>query len=147
MNMKTASDRSKLLSRLFSVAKMGMEASEIILPRTGGKELRSQIRKQDENYINLMEKSRTMMKSDGQQPAGVSGGTQRMLSGAVKMATFLQHDPHHIAELMVRGTTMGILKMTEAMNHTPDCDNRTKRFAEDYIHGEEQNIDRLKRFL
>ncbi len=147
MNRNRKNDRIKLLNALFNISKMGMEASEIILPRTDGKKLRNQIRKQDENYINLMEKSRAMMKSEGQQPAGVSNGVQRMLRSAVKMHTFLQHDPQHIAEMMVRGTTIGIVKMTQTMNHTPDCDTKARRFAEDYIHGEEQNIDQLKQFL
>ncbi len=145
--MKKNSDRSKLLNELFNISKIGMEASEIILPRTQGKELREQIRKQDEGYINRMEKARALMKAEGAQPTGVRNGFQRMLRNAIRMNTFLQHDPQHIAELMVRGTGMGIVKIKEAMNHTPDCDVKTRKYAEDCLRADELNVDRLKRFL
>lgn len=140
-------DRSRLLNELFNISKIGMEASEIILPRTQGKELREQIRRQDEGYINRMEKARALMKASGTQPTGVREGMQRMLRGAIRVNTFLQHDPQHIAELMVRGTNMGVVKMTEVMNHTPDCDVKTRKYVEDCLHAEETNADNLKRFL
>ncbi len=70
-----------------------------------------------------------------------------MLSGAIKADTLLRKSPQHIAEMMVRGATMGIVGMTKVMNHTPDCDVKTREMAEKYIAAEEQNIDRLKRFL
>ena len=145
--MKKNNDRSKILNELFNISKVGMEAAEIILPRTQGKELRTQIRKQDESYINRMERTRAMMKTDGSQPTGIHEGFQRMLSGAIRMNTFYRHDPQHIAELMVRGTGMGVIRMTSTLNHTPDCDTKTRKFAEDCLRAEEWNIDRLKRFL
>lgn len=145
--MRKNSDRSKLLNELFNISKIGMEASEIILPRTQGKGLREQIRRQDENYINRMEKARALMKTNGAQPTGVGENFQRMLRNAVRVHTFLRHDPQHIAELMVRGTGMGVVKMKEVMNHTPDCDTKTRKYAEDCLRAEELNIDRLKRFL
>lgn len=145
--MKKNDDRSKLLNELFNVFKMGMEASEIILPQAGGKELRSLIRTQDENYVNQMEKSMAMLKAEGKQPRGISETAQRMLRGSIRMKTFFRHDPQHIAEMMVNGTTMGIVKMTKALNHTPDCDTGTRRFAENCLRREEENVDRLKKFL
>lgn len=145
--MHEKDDRSRLLNELFKISKMGMEASEIILPRTRGKELKDQIKKQDESYINLMEKSRAMLKLQGGQPTGVSNNQQRMLRGSIKMNTFMRHNPQHIAELMVNGSVKGVVSMTKTMNHTPDCDVEVKKLAEDYIQAEEQNIDMLKKFL
>lgn len=145
--MQKNTDRSKVLNELFRISKMGMEASEIILPRTHGRGLSSQIKRQDENYINLMEKSRALLKQQNEEPQGVKRSTQRMLSGAIKTDTLLRRDSQHIAEMMVRGAAMGIVGMTKVLNHTPDCDVKTREMAEKYIAAEEQNIDRLKRFL
>lgn len=145
--MQKNADRSKVLNELFKTAKMGMEASEIILPRTHGRALSSHIRHQDEHYINLMEKSRAMLKINGEQPTGVSKGAQRMLRGTISANTFLHRNPQHIAELMVDGAGMGIVHMTKVLNHTPDCDTKTRKFAEEYLSAEESNIDRLKKYL
>ena len=145
--MQKSADRSRVLNELFRISKMGMEASEIILPRTHGHKLSEQIKRQDEGYINLMEKARAMLKQQSEEPEGVGKVTQRMLHGAVKANTFMRHNPQHIAELMVRGATMGIVDMTKVLNHAPDCDVETRKIAEKYISTEEQNIDQMKGFL
>lgn len=145
--MQENTDRSRVLNELFRISKMGMEASEIILPRTRGHKLSEQIKHQDEGYINLMEQARAMLGQQSEEPEGVGKGAQRMLHGAVKANTFIRHDPQHIAELMVRGATMGIVNMTKVLNHAPDCDVETRKVAEKYISTEEQNIDRMKGFL
>jgi hypothetical protein len=147
MIMQRNKDRSKMLNELYKVSKMGMEASEEILLRTHGDGLRAQIKKQDERYINLMEKSVALLKQQHEQPIGVSQGTQNMLRGAIKANTFFRHNPQHIAELMVRGTAMGIVGVTKVLNHVPDCDVKTRQLAEDYINTEERNVDSLKGFL
>ncbi len=145
--MQKNPDRSRVLNELFKISKMGMEASEIILPSTHGRGLSAQIKHQDENYINLMEKSRAMLKQQGEEPGGVRKNTQSMLRGAIKTDLLWRKTPQHVAEMMVRGATMGVVGMTKVLNHTPDCDVRTRKLAEEYIAAEERNIDRLKRFL
>ena len=145
--MQKNSDRSKVLNELFRVSKMGMEASEIVLTRTHEKELSNRIKRQDEGYINLMEKARALLETSSEQPAGVSKRLQNMLRSAVKANTFFRHDPQHIAELMVRGSTMGIVNITKTMNHTPDCDPKVRKIAEDYINAEKCGIDKMKAFL
>ncbi len=145
--MQKNADRSRVLNELFRISKMGMEASEIILPRTHGRGLSEQIKRQDENYINLMEKSRALLKQQSEEPEGVRKSTQNMLRGAVKADTLLRNNPQHIAEMMVRGAAMGIVGITKVLNHTPDCDTGTREMAEKYVASEERNIDRLKGFL
>lgn len=140
-------DRSKVLNELFKISKLGMEASEIVIPHLRSRSLSSQIKRQDEIYINLMEKSRAMLKQQSEEPKGVRKNMQNMLSGAVKTEIFMRNTPQHIAEMMVRGANMGIIGMTKVLNHTPDCDTKTRKTAEEYISAEEQNIDSLKRFL
>ena len=140
-------DRSKVLNELFKISKLGMEASEIVIPHLRSRGLSSQIKRQDERYINLMEKSRAMLKQQSEEPNGVRKNMQNMLSGAVKSEIFMRNTPQHVAEMMVRGATMGIVGMTKVLNHTPDCDTKTRKMAEEYISAEEQNIDSLKRFL
>lgn len=145
--MQEDADRSRVLNELFRVSKMGMEASEIILPRTQSRGLSDHIRRQDENYINLMEKTRALLERQGEEPEGVSRGTQSILRGAIKANTMFRREPQHIAEVMVRGASMGIIEMTKVLNHSPDCDTQVRKMAEEFVTNEEQNIDRLKGFL
>ena len=49
--------------------------------------------------------------------------------------------------LMIKGSTLGIVNMTSALNRSPDDGTQVHRLAEGYIGAEEKNIDRLKKFL
>ncbi len=53
----------------------------------------------------------------------------------------------HIAEMMINGTTMGIIDMTKRLNELDDADAGAKKLAEDYIVNEQQNIENLKKHL
>lgn len=145
--MQKNADRSRVLNELFRVSKMGMEASEIILPRTHGRGLSAHIKHQDETYINLMEKSRALLKHQGEEPHSVKKSVQNMLRGAIQADTMFRREPQHIAEMMVRGAAMGIVGVTKVLNHAPDCDAKTRKMAEEYVAAEERNIDRLKGYL
>jgi hypothetical protein len=145
--MQKNPDRSKVLNELYKISKLGMEAAEIVIPHLSNRSLSSQIKRQDERYINLMEKSRAMLKQQSEEPKGVRPNMQSMLTGAVKAEIFMRNTPQHIAEMMMRGATMGIISMTKVLNHAPDCDAKTRKTAEEFIAAEEQNIDKLKRFL
>jgi hypothetical protein len=140
-------DRSKVLNELYKISKLGMEASEIVIPHLRNRSLSSQIKHHDERYINLMEKSRALLKQQSEEPKGVRKDMQAMLTGAVKAELFMRNTPQHVAEMMIQGANMGIIGMTKVLNHAPDCDAKTRKIAEEYIAAEEQNIDRLKRFL
>lgn len=140
-------DRSKVLNELYKISKLGMEASEIVIPHLRNRSLSSQIKHHDERYINLMEKSRALLKQQCEEPKGVRKDIQAMLAGAVKAEIFMRNTPQHIAEMMIQGANMGIIGMTKVLNHAPDCDTKTRKIAEEYIAAEEQNIDKLKRFL
>jgi ribosomal protein L32E len=145
--MQNTSDRKKTLNQLYQICRVGMEASELILPETTGWGLRSQIKKQDENYINTSEKAAAMIKLQGTEPHSISNVTRRMMRGSIKINTFFHHSPQRISEMMINGSVMGIISMTKTMNHLEDCDLETKRLAENYVETEKQNIQALKQYL
>lgn len=55
--------------------------------------------------------------------------------------------PDHIAEIMINGTTMGIIDMTKKLNQLDYADAGAKQLAEDYLTNEQQNIEIMKKHL
>ncbi|HAH78214.1 MAG TPA: hypothetical protein DEB16_06865 [Ruminococcaceae bacterium] len=145
--MRRERTQTQILDELYKTSRMGMEASEIMLPRVHDEELRGQIKRQDETYINTMERAHAMLRQIGKEPAGVSRTARGMLRSSVRMNTLLDRSPRHLANLMIKGSTLGIVNMTSALNRSPDDGTQVHRLAEGYIGAEEKNIDRLKKFL
>ena len=53
----------------------------------------------------------------------------------------------HIAEMMINGTTMGIVDMTKKLNQLDEADAGAKKLAEEFIRGQQKSIEVLKQHL
>ena len=145
--MQNDTGKLKIVNELYKIARMGMEASEIILPDVKQEKLKEQITKQKENYRSFAEKASNILISSGDKPEDKNGFSKQMLRGSVQMSKLFNKKPQHIAEMMINGTLMGIIDMTKTVNHFPDEDVQSKKLAEDYMDTEEKNIDSLKKYL
>ncbi len=70
-----------------------------------------------------------------------------MLWGSVQMNTLMDSSPTHIAEMMINGTTMGIVDMTKKLNQLDEADAGAKKLAEEFIRGQQKSIEVLKQHL
>lgn len=88
-----------------------------------------------------------MLRQDGWTPDEKTGIKKMMLWGSVQMNTLMNTSTQHMAEMMINGTTMGIIDMTKKIHQLPDADKGARELAEEFISGEQQNIEDLKAYL
>ncbi len=73
---------------------------------------------------------------------------QTMLWGSIQMNTLLDSSEQHIAEMMINGTTMGIIDMTKKLNELEQPKaKRKKEIAEEFIENSQAYIDMWKNYL
>ena len=65
----------------------------------------------------------------------------------VKMHAIGGIDTKEIAKLMVEGTNMGIIQMTQLMNENTNVSDALRRQGKEMIRREEAYIERLKPYL
>ena len=145
--MRENGRRQNLLDQLYQVSRMGMEASEIVLPKVGDQELRSQLEKQNETYLDAMRRSRAMLRQSQRAPGEIRPSAKRALRSAFRLGTKFRRGSGHFAGMMISGAGAGIGTLSKALDNSPDEDPETRRIVERYIESEERNIDALKRFL
>ena len=67
---------------------------------------------------------------------------------SIKMNTLTDDSKSHIAELMIKGTVMGITELIEIKNgHENDLGEKTKCFLNELLRLEEDYEERLKKLL
>jgi hypothetical protein len=142
-----AKENENLLEEVYKAAQMGFEASEQILPKVQDVSLRQQIDDQRKNYKGMSLKARALLRENGESPQKEKLYQKAMLKGAVQMKTMTDCTASHIAELMINGTTTGIIDMTKKLNRLDHADEEAKRLAEDYLENEKKNIENLKSYL
>lgn len=86
----------------------------------------------------------------------VAGKAEYYRSGALADAvlrtglhynTLLNTSTGHIAELMIKNSTNGILEMEKALKHNENAGERPTALARQLIECEEKNVARLKQYL
>lgn len=138
---------TQLLKEIYEASAMGMEATKLVLPKVTDESLRGDIERQAQKYKGLAVKTEKMLAKQGETPDAEPAMKKAMLWGSVQMNTLVDSSPTHIAEMMISGTTMGIIDMTKKLNQLDEADAGAKKLAEEYIQGEQKNIELLKQHL
>ena len=69
---------------------------------------------------------------------------QTMLWGSIQMNTLLDSSEQHIAEMMINGTTMGIMDVAKKLNELEQPKAKEKEIAEEFIENSQAYIDMWK---
>ena len=66
----------------------------------------------------------------------------------VQMNTIADKTPSHIAEIMIQGTTMGIIEGRKLINNeTNQVNQDVKDLLNNFVTFQENNVEQLKKFL
>lgn len=145
--MIVKNENASLLEEIYKTTKMGLEATQLMIPKVHNQQLRQKMKDQESDYQGIAAKAKQMLRSDGRMPKPEKTMQKAILRGSIQINTMLNQTPSHIAKLMINGTTMGIVDITKNLNRLDGADIEVKKLAEDYIINEQKNIDELKKHL
>ena len=65
----------------------------------------------------------------------------------IQMSTISDKSNSHIAEMLIKGTNMGIIEGVKLKNQNPDANERVQKILNDFIQFQENTIEKLKKYL
>lgn len=137
-----------LLKEIHRATEMGLKATQLIAPKIKDCGLKKEIHRQESCYQKLIQKSEDMLSAYGENIAEPKDTVKKaMLWGSVQLNTLIDSSPEHIAEMMINGTTMGIVDMIRKLNELGDVDYEPRKLAQEFIQGEQRHIEELKKHL
>ena len=124
-----------------------MKAIDTIAPKVYDDDLALQIAKQSLEYSELYnEASRQLMEAKaGSYQSNVL--SDAMLKTGIHYNTMLNTSTGHLAEVMIKGSSNGILEMEKVLKHNDRAGERSTALAKQLIELEERNITTLKDYL
>lgn len=126
---------------------MAMKAIRTISDKVSDDALSMQISRQAIKYSELHnEASRQLLqaRTEGYQSSVLSDA---LLRTNIHYNTMLNTSTGHIAEMMIRNTTNGILEMEKVLRHNENAGPKPVALARQLIEFEEKNVERLKQYL
>lgn len=87
------------------------------------------------------------LKKLGKIPDDVELNTKMMSWIGIQMNTLKDKSNSQISELLIQGNDMGIIKGVKLLNQNPQATQEVKNILDGFIRLQENNIERLKKFL
>lgn len=136
-----------LLEKTYQNASIGITAIESVIDKVKNQQFSNDLRTQMSDYESLKNKSRDELMKNGAKVKDKSFYDKAMMKGNVKLTTAMDSSESHIAEMVIRGSTMGITQMTKLLHESKNADGTCTQIANDFISKEQNNIEKMKKYL
>ncbi len=144
---KSTSDNIEFLNKIYQNAKMGSNSITYVSEKTEDKNLLSQLQTQLGEYNEIVSEASKLLIKNNSFPKDKGALAQAGLWSSVQMNTMLDKTSSHIAEMMMQGSSMGIIDMSKALKTYNGAEKSTFDLGEKLIETEENNFRQMKKFL
>ena len=140
-------DDVELVRGIQKNTEMGLHALELINEKTYDDRFSMQLTRESFKYSELQDRAKAQLLAGRQRPEPENKVNKMMLTAAVQTNTILNSTTSHLAEMLIRGTNMGLTSLWKTMNHTPQAGENAVSLAKELMNFEENNIKELKKYL
>ncbi|MDD2376760.1 MAG: hypothetical protein PHD15_04215 [Clostridia bacterium] len=137
----------EMLNYVYQNAEMGRTTIEQILKEVKHLEFRDVLKEQLNDYVYVINKCDSILNEEGKLPKGTDAMPKILSYFEIKFNTLKDDTSSHIAEIIIRGSTMGITDITRNLNKYNHVNNNTKDLASRLLKIEQDNIEALKPYL
>ena len=130
----------EVLAEVHRNCQLALQSISDILPETEDGELREELLREHEEYERLCGRAATIAKDKNIELKNPGPIKKAMMWSSIKMSTMTDDSRAHIAEMMVRGTVMGITAIKSSLGEMSDeeADEEIKALAQEVLRSEEQ---------
>ncbi len=138
----------EILAEIYRNCQLALESIHDILPAVEDAGLRAEILSEHEEYEKISAKAACLAKDKGLEIKEPNPVKKAMMWSSIKMSTAFDNSRPHVAEMMIKGTVMGITSLKTSQNEAYDCaDESVLALLQELIELEEGFEKKLKEYL
>ena len=146
-NMKKEENEVNVLDELNKGTCMGMDAIHFILDKVTDDALKKELENQYDKYREISSRIHELYPEySDKEPHKTSAMNKVMTFYGIEMKTMNDDSTSKIAELLLKGTNMGIIEGRRLLNHK-DTEENVNKLVEEYVSMQEEAVEKLKTFL
>lgn len=136
-----------VLDELNKGACMGKDAIHFILDKVQDDALKKELHRQYDKYRSISDRINKIYKDYSKnKPNETSVMNKAMTWYGIEMKMMTNESTSKIAELLLQGTNMGIIKGRKLLNHVGP-DDEVNKLIKEYVDMQEDAVEKLKEFL
>ena len=139
---------NETINNVYKNAHIALQSISNVLPEVTDQKMRDELNLQYDSYDKFIGKLSSFMRDNNIEAKDVNVMKKAMLFTSVKMNTLTDDSTSHIADMMIKGTVMGVIELCKILNDL-SCvtDEKAVEFARSLKHLEEKFEEKLKKFL
>ncbi len=140
-------DDVALLREIQKNTEMGLHALEVINSKVYDDSLALQLARESFKYGEIHDRAKAQLLAKRQVPDPINKVEQIMLTASIQGNTLVNSSTSHVAEMLIRGSNMGLTSLWKSMNHNDQAEGYSVELAKELMDFEENNIRELKKYL
>lgn len=136
-----------ILNEINKGIKMGMDSISNITDKVQDSELKDLLLFEYDRYNSILNRVNSELKNYDDIPKEVPPMQKVMGYMDVEFSTLTDKSNSKIAEMMLKGTNMGIIEGIRLKNRNPEMAPTIKNILDDFIAFQENNVEDLKKYL
>ena len=136
-----------ILNEINKGKKMGMDSISTISEKVIDPEFKDDLLFQYQVYNNILNKVNSQLEKYDEFPKELNPAQKAMGWMNIQFNTANDKSDSNISEMMIKGTNMGIIEGVKLLNRNPDTDENIKNILNEFIQFQENNVERLKKYL
>lgn len=137
----------KAVLDVYKNAHIALQSLNDLIPSVSDKDLKKELKAQVDGYTEVINEVKAYLKKKRIKEQDIGVLKKAMLWGSIKMNTLFNTSRNHIAEIMVKGTNMGIIELTAMKNEKENFNEDVVALIDRLLELEEKYAERLKKYL
>lgn len=146
-NCKEKNQDIELLNFIYQNSQMGVTTINQLLDIVEGEDFKNHMKAQLEEYRKINTAAKSMLNKHDCDEKGLNAYEKVRTYLMIDMQTLTDKTPSHIAEMMIIGSTMGVVKAIRDVHKCSGADENVIALMQKLCDCEEENITQLKKFL
>ena len=137
----------EMLNYIYQNSQMGQDTLNQLIDIVEDKKFQRYLKSELKEYQKIFDTAEKKLEMSGSETKGVSPLSKASAALMIGMKTLSNKTPEHISEMLVQGSTMGIIDITKNLKKYNDADKDIIDLGRKLLAIEQKNVEELKRFL
>ena len=148
-NMSNGSSDVEILDELSKSCQLAMSNISFLSTKSIQKNIKKELVSIYSGYTDILSQINKNFESLGEIPSNVSPSLKMFGLCSINLNTKIDKSSSHIAEIMIQGLNMGIIKCQKLLNSSNSTiiKEQTLNLVQQFLNFQEQSIQKLKAFL
>lgn len=137
----------EILKEINKDAKTGIDGLNYTLEKVENNNLKNLLYNEKSSYQNIYDRTKELLIQKNEEVEDTSPVQKAMSWMGIQLNTLTDKSNSQIAELLIQGNDMGVIKGRKLLNNMEFKDTQIQNILADFIRLQEKNMEDLKQYL